>query len=146
MISDTRWSAKSRPFIPEELDPLIKPIVMLLRVNGIKTYTSCQGGKGHLFPEPTVRFHVSQNPPEGWRKVCKVKNILETHNYFGLHTSLTIDASWGFSLIGKVEWIPDKDGKPKLFEELVKNHIFSREEIDTLDIPMQGTSINTVVK
>ena len=29
----------------------------MLRDNGVETFESCQGGQGHPFPEPTVRFH-----------------------------------------------------------------------------------------
>jgi len=31
--------------------------VTILRDNGIETFESCEGGSGHSFPEPTVRFH-----------------------------------------------------------------------------------------
>ena len=39
------------------LDAGIKQIVHTLCENGVETYESCEGGKGHAFPEPTVRFH-----------------------------------------------------------------------------------------
>jgi hypothetical protein len=39
------------------LDPGIKQVVTVLRSYGIETFESCEGGKGHAFPEPTVRFH-----------------------------------------------------------------------------------------
>ena len=38
------------------LDPKIEPIVKLFNANGIETFESCQGGQGHWFHEPTVRF------------------------------------------------------------------------------------------
>ena len=41
----------------ENLDPGIKNIVKLLNDNEIKTFESCEGGNGHAFSEPTVRFH-----------------------------------------------------------------------------------------
>jgi hypothetical protein len=40
----------------DEIDVLILPIVELLNKNGFKTFESCQGGEGHCFKEPTVRF------------------------------------------------------------------------------------------
>lgn len=40
----------------EFIDPLILPAVEVLNTHGFKTYESCQGGEGHCFPEPTVRF------------------------------------------------------------------------------------------
>lgn len=39
------------------LDPGIKPFVEVLNDGGIETFESCQGGDGHAYPEPTVRFH-----------------------------------------------------------------------------------------
>ena len=47
------------------LDPGIRRHVTILRANGIETFESCQGGDGHSFPEPTVRFHG--NSYEGHR-------------------------------------------------------------------------------
>lgn len=40
----------------QELDPGIALIVNRLREYGVETYESCEGGEGHCFPEPTVRF------------------------------------------------------------------------------------------
>jgi hypothetical protein len=42
------------------LDPGIADAVMILREAGFATYESCQGGPGHAFPEPTVRFGGSK--------------------------------------------------------------------------------------
>ncbi|MER8950228.1 hypothetical protein [Mesorhizobium sp. M0809] len=39
------------------MDAGIAPYVHVLRREGIETYESCQGGPGHVFPEPTIRFH-----------------------------------------------------------------------------------------
>jgi hypothetical protein len=39
---------------PRTLDPGIREIVLLLRKAGYKTFTSCEGGRGHAFREPTV--------------------------------------------------------------------------------------------
>ena len=41
------------------LDEGIRDIVLTLLVNGVETFESCEGGKGHSFPEPTVRFEGS---------------------------------------------------------------------------------------
>ena len=38
------------------LDKGIKHEVEILVEGGIETYESCQGGAGHCYPEPTVRF------------------------------------------------------------------------------------------
>lgn len=47
------------------LDKGIEPIVLILRKHGIETFESCQGGDGHCFPDPTVRFEGEYN--EGFR-------------------------------------------------------------------------------
>lgn len=39
------------------LDKGIKHEVEILVEGGIETYESCEGGIGHCYPEPTVRFH-----------------------------------------------------------------------------------------
>lgn len=39
------------------LDPGIKRAVEILNHAGIETYESCEGGPGHAYPEPTIRFH-----------------------------------------------------------------------------------------
>ena len=39
------------------LDKGIAEFVRILRNAGVETFESCEGGPGHSFPEPTVRFH-----------------------------------------------------------------------------------------
>lgn len=39
------------------LDPGIAPAVEALRAAGVETFESCDGGAGHAYSEPTVRFH-----------------------------------------------------------------------------------------
>lgn len=50
------------------LDPGIAPMVRALRAAGVETFESCQGGAGHAYPEPTIRFHGEQ--PEGLRALA----------------------------------------------------------------------------
>lgn len=50
------------------LDRWISYAVKVLRDAGIETYESCQGGDGHSFPEPTVRFFGGR--AEGLRAVA----------------------------------------------------------------------------
>ena len=47
------------------LDPGIVRAVEVLRSGGVETFESCQGGEGHAYSEPTVRFHGER--PEGFR-------------------------------------------------------------------------------
>jgi hypothetical protein len=61
---DNLRRAKELCFEPP-LDAGIREIVITLLANGIETFESCEGGRGHSFPEPTVRFEGSSS--EGLR-------------------------------------------------------------------------------
>lgn len=63
-------SNKPSPPVPGRYDRGIKRAVECLRANGVETFESCEGGPGHAYPEPTVRFHGT--PEAGWRamSVC----------------------------------------------------------------------------
>jgi len=50
------------------LDPGIKQFVVTLIEAGIETFESCQGGDGHCYPEPTVRFHGDRS--EGFKALA----------------------------------------------------------------------------
>lgn len=52
------------------LDPNIAPVVELLAAAGVETFESCEGGEGHAYPEPTVRFHGDRS--EGFRALAVV--------------------------------------------------------------------------
>lgn len=47
------------------LDPGIENAVRVLREADVETFESCQGGEGHAFAEPTVRF--GGDDAEGFR-------------------------------------------------------------------------------
>lgn len=47
------------------LDPGIERAVRLLREAGVETFESCEGGTGHGYYEPTIRFHGQRE--EGYR-------------------------------------------------------------------------------
>jgi hypothetical protein len=59
-----RARRSSRP-TPGTIDPGIKRAVNVLQGAGVETFESCEGGRGHAFPEPTVRFYGT--PEAGWR-------------------------------------------------------------------------------
>ena len=50
------------------LDPGIKEYVEELGADGIETFESCQGGEGHCYPEPTIRFEGDLS--EGFRALA----------------------------------------------------------------------------
>lgn len=52
------------------LDPGVAQYVCLLADAGVETFESCEGGDGHAYPEPTVRFHGNRS--EGFRALAAV--------------------------------------------------------------------------
>ncbi len=50
------------------LDPGILRTVEVLREAGVETFVLCEGGSGHAYPEPTVRFHGGR--PEGYKALA----------------------------------------------------------------------------
>ena len=64
---ETIQSGQKLIFIPP-LDEGIREIVITLVGNGVETFESCEGGHGHCFSEPTVRFEGTDS--EGLRAVA----------------------------------------------------------------------------
>ncbi len=50
------------------LDNGIAPMVDALQAAGVETFESCEGGEGHSYPQPTVRFHGYRD--EGFRALA----------------------------------------------------------------------------
>ena len=50
------------------LDKGIKHEVEILAEGGIETYESCEGGIGHCYPEPTIRFYGERS--EGFKALA----------------------------------------------------------------------------
>lgn len=56
------------PKFDPPLDKGIERAVLILQEAGIETYESCEGGSGHSYPEPTVRFHGDRS--EGFKALA----------------------------------------------------------------------------
>jgi hypothetical protein len=50
------------------LDKGVREAVLALQAAGIETFESCEGGDGHAFLEPTIRFHGHKS--EGFRALA----------------------------------------------------------------------------
>lgn len=50
------------------LDKGVRRAVEILSKAGIETYESCEGGPGHSYPEPTIRFYGDRS--EGFRALA----------------------------------------------------------------------------
>lgn len=85
----------------DALDPKIKPIVVLLNENGIETYESCQGGIGHAFPMPTVRFHGERS--EGFRVLAIAQanglHLAEMRRFWSINDGEPVGPSWEITFL-----------------------------------------------
>ncbi len=83
------------------LDPIIAPIVVLLREGGIETFESCQGGTGHCFPEPTVRFYGGH--AEGFRALAYAQqhglNVMELRRYWSIQDGEPCGPWWEMTFL-----------------------------------------------
>ena len=67
------------------LDPGIEKAVLVLQEAGIETFESCQGGEGHAYPAPAIRFNGAR--PEGFKALAAAL-------YAGLNVR-RINRTWG---------------------------------------------------
>lgn len=68
----------------ESLDPGIRDAVILLNKYGFHTFESCQGGNGHCYPEPTVRFFGEEFDLIRAYEICSIHglNISDTRRIY----------------------------------------------------------------
>jgi hypothetical protein len=64
-LSEAEDLERFAPDLDMGLDRGIRRYVLIFRRAGIETIESCEGGAGHSFPEPTIRF--AGNSGEGYR-------------------------------------------------------------------------------
>jgi hypothetical protein len=62
-MSASRRRTQAPPF-----DAGVQLYVETLRAAGVETFESCQGGDGHAFPVPTIRFYGQRD--EGFRALA----------------------------------------------------------------------------
>ena len=85
----------------EELDLGIRPIVEILAQNGVETFESCEGGEGHAFYEPTVRFHGSH--AEGFRALSIALQhglkVCELRRYYSIEDGEPVGPHWEMTFL-----------------------------------------------
>lgn len=97
------------------LDKGIAPVVEFLAAFGIETFESCEGGEGHAYPEPTVRFHGDRG--EGWKAYALVKQrnlpIQAVRRVWPINDDEPTGPYWEFVFWKKVDsldgYYPDAD-------------------------------------
>ena len=67
LVSGPMFADVKRDYDPP-LDEGIREVVETLAAGGVETFESCEGGDGHAYPEPTVRFHGDR--AEGFRALA----------------------------------------------------------------------------
>ena len=83
-----RTSSPDDGFDPKSLDDGIRDTVMLLRDAGFKTFTSCQGGRGHSFQHETIGLELEGRYEDFEQRVV---NVLRAHGMMNFSVSLTTD-------------------------------------------------------
>lgn len=90
------------------VDAGIRREVLILANNGIDTFESCEGGPGHTFPDPTVRFCGGKD--EGLRAVrIALENGLRPavlRQYYSIENGEPIGPQWEltFTNPNKTNW------------------------------------------
>jgi hypothetical protein len=85
------------------VDSGIRNAVSVLWEAGIETFESCEGGPGHSFPEPTIRFHGGAS--EGFRALAIAMqaglNVSELRSYYYIHEGLPNGPHWEITFVRK---------------------------------------------
>jgi hypothetical protein len=83
-------------FDPRLLDEGIRETVMLLREAGFKTFTSCQGGRGHSFQHETIGMEVEGRYADFERRLVRFLHAQGMQNFtVSLTTDYTPECSKG---------------------------------------------------
>jgi hypothetical protein len=121
------------PEFEPPLDPGIKRYVEILFAHGIETYESCQGGNGHCYLAPTVRFHGDQS--EGLRALAVALQhrlpVKSLNRHWQILDMEPVGPNWEI-----VFWWPDKEAvnrratKPSLTEADLTRNGFTRFDVE----------------
>jgi hypothetical protein len=83
------------------LDVGILDAVRVLREAGVETFESCEGGIGHAYPEPTVRFHGNQ--AEGFKALAAAMHgglcVAELRRVWPLHDGEPTGPWWELTFV-----------------------------------------------
>jgi len=89
------------PIDLERLDAGIRSTVEILASNGVETFESCEGGKGHAFHVPTVRFHG--NHAEGFRALAIALQhglrVCELRRYYSIEDGEPVGPRWEMTFL-----------------------------------------------
>ena len=87
------------------LDKGIRKYVEILVSEGIETYESCESGKGHAYPEPTICFYGEI--AEGFRAFAvAIENGLpvnEIRQFWSIQDQQPVGPDWAITFCRKAE-------------------------------------------
>jgi len=87
--------------VERALDSGIESAVLVLRRNGVETFESCEGGEGHSFSEPTVRFHGDGS--EGFRALAIAQQnglrVDQLRRYYQIQNGEPTGPYWEMTLV-----------------------------------------------
>lgn len=87
----------------EQLDEGIREIVRILVENGVETFESCEGGEGHSFYVPTVRFHGGH--AEGFRALSVALQhglkVCELRRYYSVEDGVPVGPQWELTFLAE---------------------------------------------
>jgi hypothetical protein len=81
---------------PNDLDPGIRDAVLLLQKAGFKTFTSCEGGKGHSFRHETIGLELDGDYRSFQKKIVA---FLRSQGIENFTISLVTDYPAGKSVV-----------------------------------------------
>ena len=85
----------------EMLDSGIREKVATLVKSGVETFESCQGGAGHCFAEPTIRFHGGTS--EGFRALSVAMGaglkVLSLRRYWSINGDEPTGPHWEMTFL-----------------------------------------------
>ncbi len=87
--------------VERPLDAGIRDAVLVLQRHGVETFESCEGGDGHPFPEPTVRFHGDGS--EGFRALAIAQQnglrVDQLRRYYQIQSGEPAGPYWELTLV-----------------------------------------------
>ena len=122
------------------LDPGIAPFVEALQAEGVETFESCEGGPGHAFLEPTIRFHGGQG--EGHRALGLALGmglpVAELRRSWPVQDGEPTGPCWELTFYRPATNPTQTEAKPESLKEespaavLIDGVVVSREDLETV--------------
>jgi len=86
--TDAKPQTRCRKAVPSDLDPGICDAVVLLNRGGFRTFTSCEGGRGHAFQHETIGLELEGSYSRFQKRLVR---FLRSHGMENFTISLVTD-------------------------------------------------------